>query len=80
MLDITSDWQIRALLLSDTITITNRPLSFNDIRAFATAIEANLENLTLSSVGLTTRSINVLCQGLNKCVNLSLLVNSKKSR
>ena len=75
MLDITSDWQIRALLSSDTITIMNRSFCFNDIRAFATAIESNLESLTLSSIGLTTRSINVLCQGLNKCVHLTLLVN-----
>ncbi len=78
MLHITSDWQIRALLPCDTITIMNRSLGFNDILAFATAIEANLESLTLSSVGLTTRSINVLCQGLNKCVHLNLLVNHRE--
>lgn len=73
-LDIACDSQIRALLSCDTIVITDRSLSFNGFRAFATAIEANLENLTLHSVGLTSRSINVLCQALNKCVRLNLLV------
>jgi hypothetical protein len=75
MLDLTSDWQLRGLLPFDNITILNRSFCFNDIRAFSTALEANLESLTLSSVGLTTRSIDVLCQGLKKCVHLSLLVN-----
>jgi hypothetical protein len=75
MLDITIDWQLRALLFCNNITILNRSFSFNDIRAFATAIEGNLESLTLSSVGLTSRSINILCQGLNKCIRLTLLVN-----
>ncbi|CAF3723506.1 unnamed protein product [Adineta steineri] len=73
MLDISIDSQLRALLPSNNINIMNRSFSFNDIRAFATAMEANLESLTLSSVGLTTRSMNVLCQGLNKCINLSFL-------
>lgn len=80
MLDSTIDWQLRALLSSDNITIVNRSFCFNDIRAFATAIEENLESLTLSSVGLTSRSINVLCQGLNKCIHLNLLVNEKEIR
>ena len=75
MLDVTIDWQLRALLSSDNITIVNRSFCFNDIRAFSTAIETNLESLTLSSVGLTSRTINILCQGLNKCVHLNLLVN-----
>jgi hypothetical protein len=75
ILDITIDWQLRAVLASDNITILNRSFSFNDIRAFATAIESNLESLTLSSIGLTSRSINILCQGLNKSVHLKLLVN-----
>lgn len=73
-LDITVDWQIRALLPYDTITIVDRSFSFNDFRAFFTAIEANLESLTLHSVGLSSRSIHVLCQALNKCVKLNLLV------
>ncbi|CAF0913728.1 unnamed protein product [Rotaria sp. Silwood1] len=72
-LDITSDWQIRDLLSYDNITIIDRSFSFNDFRAFATAIEANLESLTLNSVGLTSRSVHVLCQALNSCVHLNLL-------
>jgi hypothetical protein len=80
MLDVTIDWQLRGLLSYDNITILNRSFCFNDIRAFATAIEANLESLTLHSVGLTTRSIHVLCQGLNKCVHLNLLVNSEEKK
>ncbi|CAF3484493.1 unnamed protein product [Rotaria sp. Silwood1] len=72
-LDITSDWQIRDLLSYDNITIIDRSFSFNDFRAFATAIEANLEGLTLNSVGLTSRSVHVLCQALNSCVHLNLL-------
>ncbi len=74
MLDITIDWQLRGLLSYDNIAIFNRSFCFNDIRAFATAIEANLESLTLHAVGLTSRSIAVLCQGLKKCVRLNLLV------
>ncbi len=73
-LDITSDWQIRGLLLDDTIVLSDRSFSFNDFRAFATAIEINLKNLTLHSAGLTSRSIYVLCQGLKKCTRLNLLV------
>ncbi|CAF2968112.1 unnamed protein product [Rotaria sp. Silwood2] len=73
MLDIAIDWQLRSLLLHDNIAVINRSFSFNEIRSFATAIEANLEGLTLSSVGLTARSIHVLCQGLKKCVHLNLL-------
>ncbi|CAF5179026.1 unnamed protein product, partial [Rotaria magnacalcarata] len=73
MLDSTMDWQLRSLLAYDNIAVVNRSLSFNDIRAFSTAIEANLECLTLSCVGLTSRSINMLCQGLPKCVHLNLL-------
>jgi hypothetical protein len=75
MLDQTVDWQLRGLLPYDNVTIVNRSLCFNDIRAFSTAIESNLESLTLSSVGLTSRSIEILCQGLRKCVHLHLLVN-----
>lgn len=74
MLDTTIDWQLRSFLLYDTVNVVNRSFSFNDIRAFATAMEANLESLTLSSVGLTARSINVLCEGLKKCVHLHSLV------
>ncbi len=77
-LDITSDWQIRSLLPYDTIILSNRSFSFNDFRAFSTAIEINLKNLTLHSVGLTSRSIHVLCQGLKKSTRLNLLVKSKK--
>jgi hypothetical protein len=77
MLDITSDWQIRGLLPYDNIALIDRSFSFNDIRAFATAIEANLESLTLHSVSLTSRSVQVLCHGLNKCVHLNLLVGNK---
>ncbi len=73
-LDITSDWQIRGLIPYDTIVLSDRSFSFNDFRAFATAIEVNLKNLTLHSVGLTSRSIYVLCQGLKKCTRLNLLV------
>ncbi len=69
------DWQIRACLPYDTINIVDRSFSFNDFRAFATAIEANLESLTLHSVCLTSRSLHVLCQALKKCVRLNLLVN-----
>ncbi|CAF3582011.1 unnamed protein product [Rotaria socialis] len=72
-LDTTADWQIRALLPSDVITIIDRSFSFNDIRALATAIEANLESLTLNTVGLTSRSAHLLCQALCKCINLNLL-------
>lgn len=74
ILDTTSDWQIRGLLPYDTIVLSDRPFSFNDFRAFATAIESNLKNLTLHAVGLTSRSIHVLCQGLRKCHSLNLLV------
>ena len=77
-LDITSDWQIKTLLPYDTISIADRSFSFNTFRAFSTAIEANLESLTLHSVGLTSRSLEVLCQGLNKCVRLQLLVKKKR--
>jgi len=73
-LDITSDWQIRGLLPYDDIVLSDRSFSFNNFRAFATAIEANLESLTLHSVGLTSRSISVICQGLKKCIHLNLLV------
>ncbi|CAF0831718.1 unnamed protein product [Rotaria sordida] len=73
MLDIAIDWQLRSLLFHDHITVLDRSFSLNEIRAFATAIEANLESLTLSSVGLTTRSIHILCQGLKKCIHLNLL-------
>jgi hypothetical protein len=75
MLDITMDWQLRALLACDNITIFNRSFSFNDIRAFTSAIETNLQSLTLSSVGLSSRSIDILCQRLIKCIHLNLLVN-----
>jgi hypothetical protein len=75
MLDITMDWQLRALLSGDHITIFNRSFSFNDIRAFTSAIETNLQSLTLSSVGLSSRSIEILCHGLIKCIHLNLLVN-----
>jgi len=74
-LDITMDWQIRALLAFNHMTIYNRAFSFNDLRAFSTAIGQNLESLTLSSAGLTIRTIDVLCQGLKKCVRLNLLVS-----
>lgn len=74
-LDTTVDWQLRASLASDHIAIMDRSFSFNDIRAFATAMEANLESLTLHAAGLTPRTMHVLCLGLNKCVHLSLLVN-----
>jgi hypothetical protein len=73
-LDITSDWQIRGLLPYDNIVLSDRSFSFNNFRAFATAIEENLESLTLHCVGLTSRSISVLCQGLKKCIHLNLLV------
>ncbi len=79
-LAITIDCQLRALLADDHITIYNRSFGFNDICAFATAIESNLESLTLSSVGLTARSINILCQGLKKCIHLSLLVKKERKR
>ncbi|CAF1628261.1 unnamed protein product [Rotaria magnacalcarata] len=72
-LDMTADWQIRALLPCDVITIIDRSFSFNDIRALATAIEVNLESLTLHTVGLTSRSTHLLCQALSKCINLNLL-------
>ena len=75
ILDITIDRQLRALLSGDNITILNRSFGFNDIRAFATAIDANLESLTLSSVGLSSRSIDILCHRLTKCIRLNLLVN-----
>lgn len=75
-LDITMDWQLRALLAYDHITIFNRAFSFNDLRAFSTAIEANLESLTLSSIGLTTRTVRILSQGLIQCNRLKLLVNT----
>lgn len=71
---MTSDWQIRGVLPHDNIVLSERSFSFNDFRAFATAIEANLESLTLHSVDLTSRSMVVLCEGLKKCVHLNLLV------
>ena len=74
LLDITSDWQIRILLSYDTITLSNRSFSFNDFRAFATAIGTNLQELTLQSVNLTSRSLLVLCQALQNCSQLTLLV------
>ncbi len=73
-LDTTIDWQIRGLLADNTIVLSDRSFSFNDVRAFATALQSNLESLTLHSVGLTGRSVSVLCQGLQKCVRLTLLV------
>jgi hypothetical protein len=75
ILDITIDWQLCTLLSSDNITVLNRSFYFNDIRAFAIAIEGNLESLTLSSVSLTSCSIIILCQRLNRCVHLNWLVN-----
>ena len=74
MLDTTVDWQLRALLSGDNVTIFNRSFSFNDIRAFTSAIGTNLQSLTLSSVGLSSRSIEILCEGLTKCIHLNLLV------
>ncbi|CAF4943855.1 unnamed protein product, partial [Rotaria sp. Silwood1] len=73
MLDIAIDWQLHSLLSHDNIAVHNRSFSFNEIRAFATAIEANLESLILSSIDLIASSIRILCQGLRKCVNLNLL-------
>lgn len=79
LLETTVDWQMHALLSCDDITLVNRSFSFNDMRAFATAIESNLQSLTLSDVGLTTRSISVLCQALKKCHSLALLVKRAES-
>ena len=76
ILDMTIDWQIRGLLPYDTIILSDRSFSFNGFRAFATAIDINLEHLTLNAVGLTSRSVHVLCQGLRKCSSLTLLVRS----
>ncbi|CAF1632190.1 unnamed protein product, partial [Didymodactylos carnosus] len=81
MLDLSSDWQIRILLQYDNISISNRSFSFNDIRAFSSAIEANenLETLTLQSVGLTSRSTTILCKALQKCIHLvSLDISNNK--
>ncbi|CAF3486987.1 unnamed protein product [Adineta steineri] len=72
-LDIPADWQIRGFLPYNTITLVDRPFSFNDFRALATSIEANLESLTLHAVNLIPSSLYVLCQGLNKCVHLTFL-------
>ena len=72
-LDITIDWQIRGFLPYDIINIADRSFSFNDFRAFATALQSNLESLTLHAVNLTSSSLCVLCQGLIKCVRLNLL-------
>jgi len=74
-LDITVDWQIRVLLSYDVIALSDRSFSFNDFRAFATAIGPNLQELTLHSVNLTSRSLHVLCQALKQCHHLTLLVN-----
>lgn len=78
LLDLTSDWQIRDLITSDHIEIVDRSFSFNDFRAFATAIEPNLQSLTLRAVGLTPRTLNVICRGLSKCAHLKLLVKEKR--
>ena len=75
LLDITADWQIRILLETDHIVLNDRSFSFNDIRALASAIDANLESFVLHSGGLDSRSIEMLCRGLKKCVHLNLLVS-----
>ena len=75
MLDINIDWQLRAMLSYDNITIINRSFSFHDIQAFTNAMETNLRSLTLNSAGLSPHSLNLLCQGLSQCNHLSLLVN-----
>ena len=77
LLETIVDEQLRASLVDDRISVVSRSLCFNDVRAFATAIEANLDSLTLHSVGLTARSMVVLCQGLQKCVHLHLLVTAR---
>ena len=74
MLDITADRQLRDLLLTDQIVLIDQVLSFHEIRAFATAIGTNLQSLILNCVGLTSRSVHVLCLALNKCLQLNLLV------
>ena len=78
LLETVVDEQLKATLEDDHVSVISRSLCFNDIRAFATAIEANLESLTLHSVGLTARSVVVLCQGLKKCVHLQLLVTTRQ--
>lgn len=80
LLDLTSDWQIRDLITSDHIEIIDRSFSFNDFRAFATAIEPNLQSLTLRAVGLTPRTLNVICQGLSKCAHLKFLVKERERK
>lgn len=77
LLDVTMDWELRSLLGHDNISVLNRSLNFNHIYAFSTAIQANLQSLILSSVGLTPRSISILCQGLKKCIHLNLLVSRR---
>lgn len=78
LLDTTIDWQLRAVLSYDKITILNRSFSFNDIQAFTSAIEPNLQSLTLNSIGLSSRSLDLLCQGLKKSPHLHLLVNLQR--
>lgn len=75
MLDINVDWQLRAMLSYDNITILNRSFSFHDIQAFTNAMETNLRSLTLNSVGLSSYSLNLLCQGLSQCNHLYSLVD-----
>lgn len=79
-LDVMVDWQIRGFLPYDTITIVDRAFSFNDFRAFATAIESNLDSLTLREVNLTSAPLQVLCLALAKCVRLTFLVSERLIR
>ena len=64
------------MLSYDKITILNRSFNFNDMQAFTSAMETNLQSLTLNSTGLSARSWNLLSQGLKKCLHLHLLVKS----
>jgi hypothetical protein len=74
LLDVPIDRQLRALVSNVCITIVDRSFGFNEMRAFATSIDMNLESLTLQAAGLTSRSIRVLCQRLKQCVHLHSLV------
>lgn len=78
MLDINVDWQLRAMLSYDNITILNRSFSFHDFQAFTNAMETNLRSLTLNSVGLTVYSWDLLCQGLSQCIHIYRLVTISK--
>ena len=57
MLDLTVDWQLRGLLPYDNVTIVNRSLCFNDIRAFSTAIGSDLESLGSRYRGLPMETL-----------------------